>query len=134
MPRISDNIASALLGATSNPQLALLLVVGILLFIGMWLDAGPAIVVLAPVLAPVMMNMGFHPMYFGIIMVLTLVIGFITPPFGICLFAVSAVGDVKIREVSKEIWYLVVSDIAVVLLAILFPGIITTLPKLFGYM
>lgn len=132
--RISDTIAAALLGVTSNPILALLLVVGLLLFIGMWLDAGPAIVILGPVLAPVMMSMGFHPMYFGIIMVLTLVIGFITPPFGICLFAVSAVGDVKIREVSKEIWYLVVSDIAVVLLAILFPGIITVLPKLFGYM
>jgi len=131
--RMSEVIANFLLGISTNPQLILLTVVGLLLFIGMWLDAGPAIVILAPVLAPAMVKLGFNPVYFGLIMVLTLVIGFITPPFGICLFTVSTVGNVKIREVSKEIWWLVLSDIAVVLLAILFPSIIMTLPKVFGF-
>ena len=131
--RISEAIASFLLGISTNPQIILLTVVGFLLFIGMWLDAGPAIIIFGPVLAPAMVNLGFNPVYFGLIMVMTLVIGFITPPFGICLFAVSAVGDVKVREVSKEIWWLVVSDIVVVLLAILFPSMIMTLPRVFGF-
>ena len=131
--RMSEVIAGFLLGVSTNPQLILLTVVGLLLFIGMWLDAGPAIVILAPVLAPAMVKLGFNPIYFGLIMVLTLVIGFITPPFGICLFTVATVGKVKVREVSKEIWWLVLSDIVVVLLAILFPGIIMALPRVFGF-
>jgi tripartite ATP-independent transporter DctM subunit len=131
--RISEGLADFLLSITPNPIGTLFIVIAALLFIGMWLDAGPAIVILAPVIAPAMMQLGFHPVYFGLIMVLTLVIGFITPPFGICLFAVAAVGDVKIKEVSKEIWWLVLSDSVVVLILVFFPQIVMVLPRLFGF-
>jgi tripartite ATP-independent transporter DctM subunit len=131
---LSEGLANLLLRVTDNPVGTLFIVIAGLLFIGMWLDAGPAIVILAPIIAPAMEKLGFHPIYFGMIMILTLVIGFITPPYGICLFAVSAVGQIKIKEVSREIWWFVLANVTVVMIAVVFPETILFLPRLFGFL
>jgi len=104
----------------------------ILLFIGCFMDAGASIILFTPILAPILHCVGFHPLHAGIVMVLAVAIGLITPPVGVCLFAASAITGLKLEPIIKEMVPFIIS--VVVLLVITFvPEIVLMVPRLFGF-
>lgn len=86
----------------------LVLVNLLLLFVGMFMDTSPAILILAPILAPILGTLGMNPIHFGIIMVLNLSIGFVTPPIGINLFVASSLTDVPTLKIAEKAMPLVI--------------------------
>jgi tripartite ATP-independent transporter DctM subunit len=130
--RVSAALAAGLLGITDNRLALLLLVVGVLLLVGMWLETLAAIIIFGPVFSSVMVSLGFHPVHFGMVMLLALVIGFITPPFGVCLFAVSAVTRCPLRRIVGEIWPYIVADVAILILVALAPELVLWIPRQVG--
>ena len=121
-----------LFGITRNPRVILLIVITFLLFVGTWLETNATIVLLAPVLTAAMKLLGFHPVHFGILMILTVNIGLITPPLGVCLFAASGAGEVEVELIVREIWPYIGASVLVLVLIALFPGIVFFVPRLLG--
>ena len=99
--RIPGKIAEVILFASDNPIIILLLINLFLLVVGAFIDTIAAIVILTPILLPVATEIGLDPIHFGVIMVVNLAIGFITPPVGVNLFVSSAVGKVPFDQIVK---------------------------------
>ncbi len=112
---IPAQIASYILGLTSNKILILLLFNIFLLFIGTFMEALAAIVILVPILLPIAVKVGVDPIHFGIVMVVNLAIGFITPPVGVNLFVAAGVAKVKLDDISKHIAPILILMILVLL-------------------
>ncbi len=133
LERIPENIANALIGVASNPISLLLLIVGVLVLVGMFMDSGAALVVMAPILAPVAVSGGVHPIHFGIVMALTLVIGLTTPPVGPCLFAAASVSKLKIEVISLAMLPFYAMQVVFLLLLIFVPELSLWLPRMAGF-
>lgn len=103
MERIPEQIAELLLGLSSNKYILLLLVNIFLLLVGMFMDTGAAIILFAPILAPIMYEVGVHPVHFAIVVLLNLTLGLITPPVGVVLYSATAVGKRKFEDVVKSL-------------------------------
>jgi len=108
-----------------------LIVAGAFLFIGMFIDAIPAIIILGTVLWPLAEFAGLHPIHFAIIGVISLAFGLVTPPYGLCLLIACAIGDIKLGKALKDVAIILLPMLAVLLIVILFPDIIMFLPRLF---
>ncbi|MFS0559755.1 TRAP transporter large permease [Terribacillus sp. 179-K 1B1 HS] len=108
-------IAGGMLSISDNPVILISLIVILLLFVGMVMDTTAAIIIFTPLLVPVGIELGFDPVHYGIIIILTLVIGFITPPIGVNLFVASEISGLSIMKISKAI----VPYIAIMLLALI---------------
>ena len=106
--------------STFSGKVAVLLVINVLLLIvGMVMDTSPAILILTPILIPITNSLGIDPIQFGIIMVVNLAIGFVTPPIGINLFVASSLTDVPVMQIAKKAMPLIVFFL-IALLAITF--------------
>ena len=105
LERIPDQICNAILDLTSNKILILLLMNIMLLIVGMLIDIIPAIIILAPIMLPVATSVGVDPVQFGLIMVLNLGIGFVTPPYGSTLFVASAISKVPVDKMFKYAFF-----------------------------
>lgn len=97
-------MSNLILGATESPVLILGLVLLCLLFLGTFMDMAPLIIIVTPIFLPVVQTIGVDPVHFGIIMMLALGIGTITPPVGTVLFVGSAVGKIKMEDTVKTMW------------------------------
>ncbi len=128
VPRI---VAAGLSTLTENPVILLLILNLFLLGVGMIIDASVAIIVLVPILYPVVLAFGIDPIHFGVLFVLNLAIGLVTPPFGVCLFSVCNIARMKMTTLIKASFPLYGSLIVVLILSTLFPQIILFLPRLF---
>ncbi len=129
----AESLASWILTLTSDP-LMLLLLINILLFIvGMFLDAGPAIIILGPILAPIFINMGIHPVHFAMIMSVNLTVGLATPPMGLVLFVASSVSGVKVETISRAILPFLAVEVFVIFLITYFPFISLGIPSWLGF-
>jgi tripartite ATP-independent transporter DctM subunit len=118
---------------SQDPTAFLLLTVVVLFVLGLFMDATAVIIALAPLLAPVALGFGVDPLHFGLVFILTVMIGMITPPVGIVLFITSAVGEVKFERLSRAIIPFVIAELIVVLLAVFVPAISTWLPRVAGF-
>jgi TRAP-type C4-dicarboxylate transport system permease large subunit len=107
-----------------------LIVAGSFLFIGMFIDAIPAIIILGTVLWPLAEFAGMHPIHFAIIGVISLAFGLVTPPYGLCLLIACAIGEIKIHEALKDVAIVLVPMLLVLLIVILLPELILALPRL----
>jgi tripartite ATP-independent transporter DctM subunit len=126
-------LADLFLSLSDNP-LVLLFLVNILLFVvGMFLDAGPAIIVLGPILGPIFTSLGVDPVHFAIIMVVNLTVGLLTPPMGLVLFVTSSVSGLKVETVAKAVMPFLLAEIVVIFLITYFPALTLTLPRLAGF-
>jgi C4-dicarboxylate transporter DctM subunit len=105
----------------------------IFLFVGTFMDNNPAILILAPVFAPIAVALGIEPIHFGIIVVMNLVIGLITPPLGLVLFVVGPIANVTFEQVTKEIVPFLLVEIGVLLMVTYIPFISLWIPRLLGY-
>ena len=97
------------------------------------MDQNPAILILAPVFAPVAVNLGIHPLHFGMMVIVNLVIGLLTPPLGQVLFVVCSYSGVKFEEMVREVFIFIMVDILCLLLITYIPFFTIFVPKLLGY-
>jgi C4-dicarboxylate transporter DctM subunit len=102
--QVPNQVAQAMLSLSDNPMVIILLINILLLIVGTFMDTLAAIIILTPILLPVAYQLGFDPIHFGIIMVVNLAIGFITPPLGVNLFVGSGISGISIEELSKAIF------------------------------
>ena len=128
--QIPEIIGMWIQGITSNPFLIILLLNILLLITGMFLDLTAAIIILTPVLLPIAVSAGMNPIHFGVMLVMNLAIGLVTPPVGIVLFICCNIAKVSIGKVSKAIVPLLVAMVIVLLLVSYIPQITTFLPNL----
>jgi len=103
------------------------------LIIGTFLDNNPAILILAPIFAPIAVAVGVHPIHFGIIVIMNLMIGLITPPLGEVLFVVAPLAKVSFEDVAKAVTPFTLVEIGVLLLVTYVPVISLWIPRLLGY-
>lgn len=104
-----------------------------LLIVGMFMDGGAAIIMLAPLLDQVAKAVGIHPLHFGFVMVLNIVIGELTPPLGVVLFAISGISKIEpIRLFQTLIPFLLV-EMAVLFLVSYFPWLVLWIPQVMGW-
>jgi len=132
MENVPQLVGEYVFGWTSNKYIILFIMNLIFLFVGTWLEAGAAIILLAPVFGPALVDLGIHPVHLGMIMIVNLVIGLITPPFGVVLYAASSVSGCSIEDIAKEAVPYILLDIGVLFLVTYFPIVTLFFPKLFG--
>lgn len=131
---LAGQLAEALAALGSN-VLFLLFLVNLFLFVaGMFLDAGPAILILGPILGKMFVDLGVDPVHFAIIMCVNLTVGLATPPMGLVLFVTSSVADEKAEAIAIEMLPFLVVEIVVIFLLTYFPALSLTVPQMLGLM
>jgi C4-dicarboxylate transporter DctM subunit len=128
--QIPAMVTAFMIGLTQNKIILLILINILLLIVGCFMDTTPAMIVLSPILLPVAVSLGLHPIHFGLIMVVNLAIGFITPPLGVNLFVATRVGDVPIEVVTRGIIPFVIVMIFSLALITFVPELTMFLPNL----
>ena len=112
-----------------NPNLFMIFIVAFFLFVGMFLDAIPAMILFVPVILPSAQIMGIHPIHLGIVVTLTLAIGLVTPPYGMCLLLASSIADMPLAKASISIVPYLVAVLIILIFVALLPDIALYLPK-----
>jgi C4-dicarboxylate transporter DctM subunit len=115
--RIPTMIAEGFIAISRDPFVFLLLVNALLLLVGMFLETGAAIIILAPILTPVAVSLGVDPVHFGIVMIVNLAVGMTTPPVGVNLFVACQIANLRIDQILRSMlpFYIVLLlDIAIV--------------------
>jgi tripartite ATP-independent transporter DctM subunit len=128
-----EQLAAFILTLTSNPLLLLFLINILLFIVGMFLDAGPAIIILGPILGPIFVGLGIDPIHFAIIMSVNLTVGLATPPMGLVLFVASAVSGERVEAIAKAILPFLAVEIVVIFLITYIPALSMTIPRLTGF-
>lgn len=117
---------SAWILAHFTSKIALLLVINVfLLIVGMVMDTTPAILILTPILLPIVQAVGVDPVHFGVIMVVNLAIGFVTPPIGVNLFVASSLTDIPVMKIASKAMPMIVFFLLALLLLTFVPGLCT---------
>lgn len=129
MEGISRQISQVILGISSNPMIVLLAINILLLVLGMIMEPGAILTLMLPVLLPIANGLGLNLVHFGVMIVLNLMIGQVTPPFGVCLFVISDVNKIKLESLYKSIIPFLIPLIATLFLVTYIPGIVTWLPN-----
>lgn len=130
---VAQDMANWVLSLTDDP-LMLLFLINILLFIvGMFLDAGPAIIILGPILAPIFIGLGVDPIHFATIMSVNLTVGLATPPMGLVLFVASSVSGERVETISKAILPFLAVEILVIFMITYIPAISLAIPTWLGF-
>ncbi len=131
---IPQNVSAGLLSLSDNPFVILLIINFILLFVGIFMDMTPAVLIFTPIFLPIVtVQLGMDPVHFGIIMVLNLSVGLCTPPVGSVLFIGCSVANVKIQDVVKPMIPFFIAMIVALLLVTYLPQLALWLPESFGY-
>lgn len=130
--QIPQMIADGILGISTNYVIVVLLIILLLLFVGTFMETIAALVILFPVLLPVATQIGMDPIQFGILMVLALVIGLLTPPVGVCLFVASQIARVGMGKVVRELMPFFVICLLVLFVVAFVPQVTLYLPSLFN--
>jgi len=129
--RIPEVIAEFMLGISgSNPYVLLLIIVTFLIIAGMFVDGAVLILMLTPIFLPIAKQVGFDPVHFGLIFVLTITMGNMTPPVGAAMYAGCTILDCSLQEYMKESLSFFVATVAAIILLIIFPEITLFLPNL----
>lgn len=130
---VPARIAGLLQSVTSSPEMFLILVMLILVTVGMFIESNAAYIMLVPLFAPVAVSFHIDPLLFGFLFVFNLVIGMVTPPVGIVLFVMSGITKLPMARLIRNIWPYVLLQYGVLVLCMLFPDIVTALPRAMGY-
>ncbi len=129
---IPQSISASLLAISDNPIIILLIINLILLFVGIFMDMTPAVLIFTPIFLPVVEGLGMDPIQFGIIMVLNLCIGLCTPPVGSVLFVGVGVAETTIQKVMKPLLPLFLAMVVALFLVTYFPQLTLWLPSVFN--
>ncbi|MFN2645035.1 MAG: TRAP transporter large permease [Burkholderiales bacterium] len=130
-----DKALAAWIGGLGLRPLAFLIVVNVVfLILGCIIDATTMLLVLVPVLLPTVAALGIDPVYFGVLIVINITIGLVTPPYGLLLFVLAALTKIPLREIVGECWELIGALVASLALLVAFPNLVLWLPRLLGYL
>ena len=130
---IARDAASFISDVSTDPTVQILLVDVFLLLIGTVLDVLPALIVVAPVLVPAMLSLGFDPLHFAIVMIVTLNVANITPPVGVTLMTASQLAGVTYERAIRASMPFYASHLGVVVIVSVWPGLVLWLPRLLGH-
>ncbi|CAH7198416.1 C4-dicarboxylate ABC transporter permease [Vibrio chagasii] len=130
LERLPTEIAQFILSITENKLLILLCITALLLIVGTFMETLAAIVILTPILLPIVTALGMDPIHFGIVMIVNLAIGFVTPPLGANLFMASQVGNVPIESLSRAILGWIGAMLVALMIITFVPAISLLLPEL----
>ena len=130
---IPQNLSDLLLSISDNKIIILLIINLLLLFVGIFMDMTPAVLIFTPIFLPVVKSLGIDPIQFGIIMVLNLCIGLCTPPVGSVLFVGIGIAKTSIEKVIKPLLPLFAAMVVALILITFFPQLTLWLPNLFGF-
>ncbi|MEL6426217.1 MAG: TRAP transporter large permease subunit, partial [Pseudomonadota bacterium] len=133
LSRAPETLAVFILGLSDDPLMLLFLINLLLFVVGMFLDAGPAIIILGPILGPIFLDLGVHPVHFAIIMSVNLTVGLATPPMGLVLFVASSVSGERVETIARAILPFLAVEVLVIFLITYVPAISMTVPRLLGF-
>ncbi|HEY3074093.1 MAG TPA: TRAP transporter large permease [Burkholderiales bacterium] len=130
---IPQKLTAFVQALTRDPTAFIWIVMGVLLIVGMFLESNAAYIMLVPLLAPIAELYGLDPLHFGFVFILNLVIGMLTPPVGVLLFVVSSARQVPLNALLANVWPFIVVQFAVLALCVVWPPVVTWLPRQLGY-
>jgi len=130
---IPTHLSGMLKGMQMTPMVFLLLVNAILLVLGAFLEGSTIILIILPVLLPTAVALGIDPVHFGVMAVLNIMIGLVTPPYGLLLFMMMKIANVSFSELMAEVWPYLLVMIGALALVTFWPGMVLWLPRLAGY-
>lgn len=128
--QVPQAAARFLLSLSDNPLVVLFIINIFLLIVGLFMETGAAQVILVPVLAPLIHELGIDPIHFGVVMVLNLMIGLITPPVGVCLYVIANVAGISFERTVRATAPFLIPLIIVLLLVTYVPQVTLFLPRL----
>jgi len=131
--QLDKALAAWITGLGLSPFAFLVTVNIVFLVLGCLIDATTMLLVLVPVLLPSVAALGIDPVYFGVVIVVNITIGLVTPPYGLLLFVLAALTRIPLREIISECWGLIGSLVVALALMVAFPGIVMWLPRVLGY-
>jgi len=117
----------------STPVMFLLMLNVLLLFLGTFMEGTAAMIITVPIFLPIAVSYGIHPVMFGIIVVLNLMIGLITPPVGLCLYVACGIAKISLERISIAVIPFLIVEIATLMLVTYWPFLTLWLPKVLGY-
>lgn len=126
----SQNLASILAGISTDPVVVMLIFMVVFLIAGTFLDTSAALIIITPVLIPIAQMANIDMVHFGVLTIIALAIGLATPPVGLNLFVTMGIAKVDIFEVLRGIWPFLLGMIAILILIVFFPSLVTYLPSL----
>lgn len=129
---VPEKIRGLFYSVSSNKIILLLMINLFLILLGMWLDCSASIILFAPMLSPLAMEIGVHPVHFGILMIVNLNIGLLTPPLAICLFAAADISREPVSRIVVAVLPFLVASLFTLALITYFPAITMTLPRWLG--
>jgi tripartite ATP-independent transporter DctM subunit len=132
--QIPQSVSAALLTISESPIVILLIINGLLLAVGTFMDMTPAVLIFTPIFLPVTAELGMHPIHFGIIMITNLCIGLCTPPVGTCLFLGCSVGHTTIARLTRAMLPFYVAMLVALMIITFVPWISMALPNALGYL
>ena len=116
-----------------SPFVFLLMVNILFLILGAFLDTLLMLLIIVPILMPTVIHLGIDPVHFGVVSVVNMMIGLVTPPMGELVFLIAGVSGIKVAEITKELWIFLFVLIALLFVLVFVPQITLWLPELMGY-
>ncbi len=126
-------VADGMMETSDNVYILLFLTNLFLFVVGMFLDAGPAILILGPILGPLFISLGVDPVHFAVVMCVNVTVGLATPPLGLVLFVAASVSREKVETIARQMLPFLTVEIGVIFLITYFPALSMTLPRLLGF-
>lgn len=130
--QLPEILAESVTTVSTNPVVVLLLIAGVLFIVGLMLETIAAITILTPVFLPVIEQTAISPIHFGVVMIVTLMIGLLTPPFGVILFVLNAITGVSLERITRNMIPFYVPLLITLVLIIVFPELVMWLPRTMG--
>jgi len=130
--QVPQAIADAFLTVSSDPNVIIGMILVLLLLIGLFMDINATLIILAPVLAPLTLQIGMDPVHAGIMIILALNISLMTPPVGACLFVLASVTKERVEAITSALWPFILAEFAVLILIAFWPDLTLFIPRLLG--
>ena len=130
--QIPQAVATGILALSDNPSVIIAMIIALLLFIGMFMDINATLIILAPILAPMTVQIGMDPVHAGIVIILALNISLMTPPVGACLFVLASVTKEKIENIARSLWPFLLAEVAVLFLIAYWSDLTLAVPRMLG--
>jgi C4-dicarboxylate transporter DctM subunit len=121
--QVPQMVSAFILESFTNKIILLIVINIFLLLVGMVMDTTPAILILSPILLPIVTAVGMNPIHFGVVMVVNLAIGFVTPPIGVNLFVASSLTDVPVMDIARKAMPMIIMFLVALLLITYIPQI-----------
>lgn len=128
--RVPDLVTDFILGLSTDWRLVMLLIVGLYIVLGTFMDAVPAILIFVPIIQPAAVAVGIHPVHLGVVVVMTLALGLLTLPYGLCALTACAVAGIPVTRILKLLHLMMIPIFLALLACALFPGLVLAIPRI----